>query len=93
VATIANCWDVKKCGRQTGGPKAAALGVCPAATAAASGANRGTNGGRVCWAIAGTLCGGQTQGTFAEKAAGCMHCDFYKTVKADEGARFRLLPA
>ncbi len=27
-----NCWDFKKCGRQSGGEKAHELGVCPAST-------------------------------------------------------------
>lgn len=82
-----NCWEWKKCGRQEGGAKVAELGVCPAATAEAiSGANGGLNGGRACWALAGTLCGGQVQGTFAAKLSNCMVCDFYKLVSQEEGA-------
>jgi hypothetical protein len=41
------------------------------------GVNEGTNGGRFCWAVVGTLCHGQVQGTFAEKAMDCMACAFY----------------
>lgn len=53
-----NCWEWKKCGRQEGGAKVAELGVCPAAGAdRIDGANCGLNGGRACWALAGTLCG------------------------------------
>ena len=26
-----NCWEIKKCGRETGGPKSKELGVCVAA--------------------------------------------------------------
>ena len=48
------------------------------------GANNGKNGGRVCWAVDGTLCGGRTQGTFAEKLGNCMTCAFYETVKKEE---------
>jgi hypothetical protein len=88
----ANCWEVKRCGRQPGGAKTAELGVCPAAQAG-GGANQGTNGGRVCWAIVGTLCGGQVQGSFAQKAFNCMQCEFYQAVRAEEGAQFRLMPA
>lgn len=37
--------------------------------------------GSECWRIAGTLCGGVVQGTFAQKLANCMECDFYKSTK------------
>lgn len=82
-----NCWEWKKCGRQEGGAKTAELGVCPAASAErVNGANGGLNGGRACWALAGTLCGGKVQGTFATKISNCMGCDFYKLVVQEEGA-------
>jgi len=73
--------------------KVAELGVCPAPKASMTALNRGTRGGRICWAIAGTLCGGKTQGTFAQKAAGCITCEFYRTVKREEGAAFKLIPS
>ena len=38
--------------------------------------------GRGCWRVAGTMCGGKVQGTFAEKMDNCQQCDFYKLVKA-----------
>ena len=88
----ANCWEIKQCGRQPGGAKAAELGVCPASTASLHECNGGRYGGRVCWAIAGTLCGGKVQGTFAQKAANCMNCEFYQTVKREEGSVFKHLP-
>ena len=93
MATKVNCWEFKKCSREPGGAKVAELGVCPAARSDSSGINGGTRGGRICWAVAGTLCGGKTQGTFATKAANCMNCDFYVAVKREEGATFKLLPA
>jgi len=93
VATRANCWEVKKCGREPGGAKEAEFGACPAACRDMSGFNSGAQGGRICWAIAGTLCGGKTQGTFAQKAAGCITCEFYRTVKREEGAAFKLIPS
>ena len=72
-----NCWEYKKCGRQPGGPRAMELGVCPAATdTKADGMNGGCNGGRMCWALTGTMCGGQVQGTFAQKLTNCMDCEF-----------------
>lgn len=84
-----NCWEFKKCGRQPGGEKAGELGVCPASTErSADGVNSGREGGRACWALAGTLCGGKVQGTFATKLANCMQCDFYKQVVNEEGGNF-----
>ena len=84
-----NCWQFKKCGRQPSGEKADELGVCPAAIeAAADGINSGAEGGRSCWALAGTLCGGKVQGTFATKLANCLQCDFYKLVLQEEGQDF-----
>jgi hypothetical protein len=93
LAKKANCWEAKKCGREVGGARTAELGVCAASTAARSGSNSGMQGGRVCWAVSGTLCGGKVQGTFAQKVAGCMACDFYQAVKREEGANFKLMPA
>ena len=73
-----NCWEMKMCGRQPGGGNAEQLGVCPAATeTSVHGMNSGFNGGRVCWAVTGTLCGGEVQGTFAKKIGNCLKCEFY----------------
>lgn len=81
-----NCWEFKKCGRQPGGTRTAELGVCPAATEIqANGLNAGRNGGRICWALTGTLCGGTVQGTFAQKLSNCMECDFYRHVQSEQG--------
>jgi len=85
-----NCWDAKKCGRQKGGAKAAELGVCPAALPSKfDGLNGGRMGGRYCWKIAGTLCGGEVQGSYADKLTSCVKCDFFKAVKAEEGPAFQ----
>jgi hypothetical protein len=87
-----NCWEVKKCGREPGGESVHELGVCPAAVdKSVDGINNGAYGGRLCWAIAGTFCGGKRQGTFAEKRLSCMGCDFYKSVLEEEGEDFELL--
>jgi hypothetical protein len=81
-----NCWEFKNCGRQIGGSKTAELGVCAASeNTKATGINNGKNGGRACWVIAGTLCGGKVQGTFAAKLANCMACEFYQLVSKEEG--------
>ena len=88
-----NCWEVKNCGREPDGEKADELGVCPAATEeSCEGINSGKNAGRICWAIAGTFCGGKVQGDFAQKSVSCMSCEVFKQIKTEEGAEeFTLL--
>lgn len=80
-----NCWEFKKCGREPWGAKVDELGVCLTATYIEfNGLNGGKNGGRVCWAIPGTLCNANAAGTFEEKQRTCMSCDFYKSVIEEE---------
>ena len=87
-----NCWGFKKCGREYGGTKSQELGVCPASVEEkADGVNCGKNGGRVCWALTGTMCGGTIQGEFAKKQTSCMSCDFFKKVQKEEGVNFHLM--
>ncbi len=69
MARLLNCWEILKCGREYGGEKVSELGECVASK---------TRCGHCCWAIAGTLCGGVVQGTFAEKGADCMQCEVFK---------------
>ena len=87
-----NCWEIKKCGRETGGAKSNEMGICPAAVDTSSdGANNGRNGGRICWAVAGTFCGGKVQGNFAQKSVSCMSCEVFKQIKSDEGPDFIMM--
>src|SRR5512135_3206112 len=80
-----NCWEFKKCGRQPGGHKEKELGTCPVTIHGdLDGAHEGKNGGRACWVIAGSLCGGKIQGTYAQKLNNCWRCDFMNTVKKEE---------
>jgi len=84
-----NCWEFKNCGRQEGGKYVNDLGICPAATEKRlEGVHGGTNAGRACWVIAGTLCKGEIQGSFAKKYKRCEQCDFYREVKKGEGMKF-----
>ena len=86
-----NCWQHKRCGRELGGLKSGALGVCPASLEVRLDAtHQGKNGGRACWIVAGSLCGGELQGTFAQKFQSCKDCDFYLAVKKEEGPAFVL---
>ncbi len=84
-----NCWEFKKCGREPGGANVSSLGICPAAVEKRTDRlNHGKNGGRSCWALTGTLCGGAVQGTFAMKLSNCLQCEFYKSVAVEEGGGF-----
>lgn len=60
-----SCWQFKKCGREKNDS-------CPAIAMKMQ--NR-------CWRIAGTLCGGEVQGEFAEKIEDCRLCDYYKYMR------------
>jgi hypothetical protein len=87
-----NCWEFKQCGREAKGVKVSELGICPASVDIFSnGLNGGKNGGRICWAIAGTFCGGKVQGIFAQKIVSCMACEFFKKVNKEEAEKFMML--
>jgi hypothetical protein len=77
MSDLKSCWEIKNCGRQLGGPKAAEFGVCVAAK---------EDLGHSCWAIAGTLCGGKVQGTSAEKEHNCMACELYTSYNRMSGS-------
>ncbi len=76
VMTLPHCWEIKKCGREKGGCKVEEFGECPASKG---------DLGHSCWAIAGTLCGGVVQGTFAEKEGNCMGCEVYQRYNRANG--------
>lgn len=77
-----NCWEFFECGREPNGKKVKEFGVCPAANCTElNTVNDGNNGGRCCWAIAGTYCGGKAQGTYAQKLGDCLKCDFHTFVR------------
>jgi hypothetical protein len=86
-----NCWEFMQCGREPKGEKAEELGVCPATREdRLDGIHDGKNAGRTCWAVVGTLCGGEVQGTFAQKYRNCGVCEFYNKVKGEESANFQM---
>ena len=60
------CWEYMQCGRDVNEEM-----KCPAYP----------HFGQECWAVAGTLCAGKIQGTFAQKIDNCRNCRFYKMVK------------
>jgi hypothetical protein len=80
-----NSWEHKQCGRQVGGPRVQELGICPVTTnQKLNGAHGGTGAGRACWVVAGSLCGGKIQGSYAQKLNNCWRCDFMNRVKQEE---------
>ena len=50
----------------------------------ADGRTGGTSAGRARWVVAGSLCGGRIQGTYAQKLNNCWKCDFMNAVKKEE---------
>ncbi len=69
------------------------LGVCPAAADSSfDRINHGVNGGRFCWAITGTFCGGRVQGLFAMKIENCVLCPVFSLVTDEEGEAFVMHP-
>ena len=88
-----NCWEVMRCGRQLEGENVEKPGMCPAAlTNEYDGVNEGRHGGRFCWSIAGTFCGGKPQGTYSKKILDCLRCEFLKEVEKGERHNFILTP-
>lgn len=61
------------------------LGICQAAVETSmDGINSGRNGGRICWAVAGTLCNNEVQSIFAIKIEDCVNCAFHQLVLGEE---------
>ncbi len=90
---LKNCWEVKKCGRGPDDAKTEGQIPCSAANENEfTGINGGRFGGRVCWAVAGTLCEGKLQGLFAEKIESCVNCKFFKQVFSEQGETFQMYP-
>ena len=84
-----NCWEAKKCGREANGIHVKELGVCPVAVEKKlDSVHGGSCAGRACWVVAGSLCGGKVQGTFATKFDSCETCDFYDAVRNEEVPHF-----
>ncbi|MBF0245856.1 MAG: hypothetical protein HQL31_11415 [Planctomycetes bacterium] len=84
-----NCWQVMGCERQLGGKKANERGICPAAKMNEHHSkNGGEAGGRYCWKLAGTLCGGRPQGSVVIKIDSCRKCRFYNQVREEEADSF-----
>lgn len=62
------CWEYIKCGIEKDPTRR-----CPAYPYF----------GRICWAIAGTMCEGRVMGTYAEKIHECRNCPFYHLCRTE----------
>jgi hypothetical protein len=83
-----NCWEFKDCRRGPGNNDSNEP-LCPVCSEKRlHGVHGGSNAGRACWVVAGTMCDGSVQGTFFQKYRACQNCDFYKAVTKDEGSNF-----
>jgi two-component system NtrC family sensor kinase len=61
------CWEFMQCKQDTNHDES-----CPAYP----------HFGRICWAVAGTLCPGKIQGTFAQKIHDCHRCGYYRMMQS-----------
>lgn len=85
-----NCWEFHNCGFQKRiHVENDIYNTCPAVTETRlDGIHNGKNGGRACWVIAGTKCGGWIQKTYAQKFISCSSCAFKKMVYKEEKSFF-----
>ena len=79
---LLNCWEIKKCQRQKGGKKVYKLSECIASK---------DGMGHSCWAVAGTLCFGKIQGTFAQTIGFCISCEVYQLYNRSSGKLGKLV--
>ena len=89
-----NCWEFQNCGKNPSSIGNPGIERCPAEESAGmDGANDGKNGGRYCWRVTGTLCSthdGKSIPHWAEKMKDCIHCEFFRRVRSEEGENFRI---
>lgn len=84
-----NCWEVNRCGRELGGKNSKELGVCCSVKFTAfNGTNNGFNGGRYCWAVAGSLKDTPKDCIHNPPGNDCTECNFYSKVKEEESINF-----
>lgn len=78
-----NCWEFMDCGER---------GVdCPVRSEECfDGVNHGINGGRVCWAVVGTLCRHENHADWSIKYSDCLKCEFLRYVHKAEGKQFNV---
>lgn len=89
-----NCWEFNKCGKNPSSRSSEQGEECPTEKFIEyDGINRGKNGGRYCWRIPGTLCSihdGRPIPNWADKMKDCVHCEFFKKVRSEEGDEVKI---
>jgi hypothetical protein len=87
--TKQNCWEFMECGREHNGANVKKLGVCPASVDnTLNNKNSGTNAGRFCWKVVGSLCHDTIKATSCFDIISCQLCPFFKKVQDEEGKDF-----
>lgn len=77
-----NCWEVKKCGRESSGTNIFLYGVCPVAVESSlDGIHGGKNGGRCCWVVNATHHSEKFGCCCTDAFTECCKCTFYAIVK------------
>lgn len=80
-----------RCGRGSSRNNIIESRICNAAIDYKSdGINEGKNGGRICWAIVGTLCNNHSRELICgirkwRSTQSCLSCSFFKKVKKEQG--------
>lgn len=75
-----NCWEFMGCGDRSK--------TCPAFNEEHyNGINRGKNAGRVCWAVAGTMCRNHDK---LVNYGDCVECEFFNYVHEGEDKNFTI---
>ena len=79
-----NCWEFKKCGRETRGENAQKLDICRASIEdKLNGINHGNNAGRYCWKVKISE-ENQNAAETLSAIMTCIECDFFIKVKEEE---------
>lgn len=80
-----NCWEFCICEKHENGASGKKNGACPAyMETGLNGIHGGKNGGRACWLIEGTKCGGTIKRILIPKSINCRLCGFKKAVLNEE---------
>lgn len=78
-----NCWEFMGCGDK-------AKSCSAFLDQRFDGINHGKNGGRVCWAVAGTLCRESKTKDILVKYDDCIDCEFFSYVHQGEDKKFTI---
>ncbi len=75
---LLNCWEILECGREKGGHQESEFGECVVSK---------EDMGHSCWAVAGTFCLGEVQGSVAQKLGYCSSCDVHRLYNRSTGSK------